>query len=574
MFRYELVRAMTDRHGDEVPGEVLARAVDVDGWLADPLLPERRLLVLRGCPVQLPVGDLMLQVRNDDDPGHHWDLVDPVVHALLPAGDLVLSAAVCLRDNGPPSKLTVQQPRYRLFQGDCFAGSCRTVDGLPLEQQGYRWPSVTLVGCDRPDRIRDEVSVNDWGGIRALDRSGRPMSYALIKFVVAEVRPSVLGGGLFDVVLDQSTVTWSPDHYEERPGPTSRPVWELWRDGVPREKNLWAPFDAAGRRAWLNLTHGNQRPVPAPTGVRHLDGRFATDREGMHLAIGEAMAGPGGYFGRDVVELADCLEYTGFTLVWHDAHVAHDADRDYFVCLLRKLRQHRVTVEFESALDAVVALDRLTSLAELTERWCRGWTRAAGHSLHQAREDHTWFVVVDQPGRRYERIMTGPLSEIRWAAMTTARSPHPEWLTTPTDSPEEVTEAIAHEGLRIRPPETIMLCDATGHPAPPTPDGYEVTVQRGDVIRVDITRNGSVAASGLIAVVGEDAVPHHIETAPEHRRRGLGAAVMGALMREAMTAGARNGLLFATEDGVHLYRKLGWKTVCDVVIASNTKGEA
>ncbi|MDX8033006.1 hypothetical protein SK803_22540 [Lentzea sp. BCCO 10_0856] len=42
--------------------------------------------------------------------------------------------------------------------------------------------------------------------------------------------------------------------------------------------------------------------------------------------------------------------------------------------------------------------------------------------------------------------------------------------------------------------------------------------------------------------------------------------------REAVKAGAADGLLFATEDGLHLYRKLGWQRVSDVVIAS--KGEA
>ncbi|MFS8099492.1 barstar family protein [Lentzea alba] len=566
MFRYELVEAVDDEFVNVVAGEVLARAVDVDGWLADALLPERRELVLRGCPIQTPAGSLQLYVWDGDDPAQIWDLVDPVVHARLPGGDLVLSASVCLRDNGPRSRLKVRQPSYGLLQDGDFAGSCRAVEGLPAQREGYRWPSVTLIGCDFPERVRDLETVNDWGGIRALDRDGRPMSFAMIKFVVADVRPSVLRDGLFDVVLDQSTVTWSPDHYPERPGPTSRPVWELWRGGVPREKNLWAPFDSAGRRAWLNLTHDNQRPTD-PTGIHHLDGRFATDREGLHLALGEAMAGPGGYFGRNVAELADCLDFTGFTLVWHDVNVA---DQVYFARVLEKLREYGVTVEFDSTVDAVVELDRLTTLRKLTERWCRAWTKAAGHTLYDGRQPHTQVVHVNQPGRKYERIVTDAASGIGWAAVDTATAPHPEWLTAPTFSPEETTRLIAHEGLRIRPQETLMRRDLAGHPMPSAPDGYEVVVARGEVIEVEIRRNGSAAASGLVAVLGEDAVPHRIETAPGHRRRGLGSVVMGVLMREAMVAGATTGLLFATEDGLHLYRKLGWEAVSDVVIASNS----
>ena len=109
-----------------------------------------------------------------------------------------------------------------------------------------------------------------------------------------------------------------------------------------------------------------------------------------------------------------------------------------------------------------------------------------------------------------------------------------------------------------------------GHPAPEPPQGYEVRVTRGDVIEVVVTSGGGEAASGLIAVVGEDAVPHRIRTSPEHRRRGLGSVVMGVLAEEAVKAGATDGLLFATDDGLHLYRKLGWETVSDAVIASNS----
>lgn len=78
--------------------------------------------------------------------------------------------------------------------------------------------------------------------------------------------------------------------------------------------------DGAGlSRPLLELTHDNQRTAPDQTGVRHLDGRFATDRKGLHLAFSEAMTGPGGYFGRDIGELSECLDFTGFrSLGWQD----------------------------------------------------------------------------------------------------------------------------------------------------------------------------------------------------------------------------------------------------------------
>ncbi|MGW6445598.1 GNAT family N-acetyltransferase [Lentzea sp. NPDC055074] len=138
-----------------------------------------------------------------------------------------------------------------------------------------------------------------------------------------------------------------------------------------------------------------------------------------------------------------------------------------------------------------------------------------------------------------------------------------------------MTHVVEQAGLVARGRETFMRRGLFDHPAPKPPDGYSVRVRpEDDVIEVVVTFEGEEAASGLIAVVGEDAVPHRIATRPEHRRRGLGSVVMGVLAREAVKAGASEGLLFATPDGLHLYRKLGWDTISDVVIAANGERKA
>ncbi len=72
-----------------------------------------------------------------------------------------------------------------------------------------------------------------------------------------------------------------------------------------------------------------------------------------------------------------------------------------------------------------------------------------------------------------------------------------------------------------------------------------------------------------MAVVGEDAVAHRIETAEAHRRRGLGSVVMGTLIREAVKDGATTGLLFSSTEGVHLYGRLGWERISGLVVAQN-----
>ncbi|MEV7345559.1 barstar family protein [Streptomyces sp. NPDC093544] len=74
-----------------------------------------------------------------------------------------------------------------------------------------------------------------------------------------------------------------------------------------------------------NHTYGE--PARPPGTTCHLDGRHITDARGFFCALGEAVNGPGGYFGWGLDALNDCLRgrwgaATPFTLVWHDADVA------------------------------------------------------------------------------------------------------------------------------------------------------------------------------------------------------------------------------------------------------------
>ncbi|TQF07472.1 GNAT family N-acetyltransferase [Kitasatospora acidiphila] len=97
---------------------------------------------------------------------------------------------------------------------------------------------------------------------------------------------------------------------------------------------------------------------------------------------------------------------------------------------------------------------------------------------------------------------------------------------------------------------------------PEVPAGYTLTRwTRGGVTRVLVrTSEGHFAARGQVAATGRSAVVDQIETAPGHRRRGLGALVMRTLQDTAHAAGATTGVLVATPDGQALYSTLGWTT--------------
>jgi GNAT superfamily N-acetyltransferase len=207
-------------------------------------------------------------------------------------------------------------------------------------------------------------------------------------------------------------------------------------------------------------------------------------------------------------------------------------------------------------------------IGELVERWHRGWTAADG--LTSEYRDGYLVVHVNRPHRVFEWIATDD-AEAGAIAGVVAASGEPNWLSVPTHAPEKVIAELEAAGLVVaRPDETFMRRPLAGHPLPEPPAGYAVEVTRNPVIEVRVLApNGEPAAGGLMAVVGQDAVAHRIETSEDHRRRGLGSVVMGTLVREAERDGATTGLLFSSTTGVHLYRSLGWEKISDLVVARN-----
>ncbi|MFF7631978.1 barstar family protein [Kitasatospora sp. NPDC008050] len=83
-----------------------------------------------------------------------------------------------------------------------------------------------------------------------------------------------------------------------------------------------------------------------------LDGTGAGTRAGLYAALGGAVNGPGGYYGRNLDALADCLRggfgpEPPFTLVWHDWAVAEHSPQlpaGYARAVVDLLRETGVTV--------------------------------------------------------------------------------------------------------------------------------------------------------------------------------------------------------------------------------------
>jgi hypothetical protein len=123
---------------------------------------------------------------------------------------------------------------------------------------------------------------------------------------------------------------------------------------------------------------------------------------------------------------------------------------------------------------------------------------------------------------------------------------------------EELRSAVPAR-WELLPPNYFMRSAVATAEAKSLPDGYRMELhQAGPVTRACIIApDGGLAASGHAAETSDVFIYDRIETAQDHRRKGLGAAVMTAL-GTARKSPAGPQLLVATEDGRHLYRNLGW----------------
>ncbi|WP_327038135.1 barstar family protein [Micromonospora maris] len=222
-----------------------------------------------------------------------------------------------------------------LGRDDTPYGTCRDVSGVFRERAAPPVPQVRLLGC-RPEtplltalgavgnaskasrrrrRIRAEVHMT------AADGAIRPVIDGLVSGTVVAGEPSRLGAGLLDVTVDSDP---------REPLPLGvLDILEQWRTRRPAARNEWAGHHRKLRHHWAGVTlaHRVDAAEQPPGTTYDLDGRYVTDIEGFYCAIGEAINGPGGYFGWNLHALHDCLRgdfgaRTPFRLVWHDSAVA------------------------------------------------------------------------------------------------------------------------------------------------------------------------------------------------------------------------------------------------------------
>jgi GNAT superfamily N-acetyltransferase len=190
-------------------------------------------------------------------------------------------------------------------------------------------------------------------------------------------------------------------------------------------------------------------------------------------------------------------------------------------------------------------------LDAVLETWVAGWGRS--RSMPVTREGRAWRAEVDDEYRSTEWVIADPsgpeLDHLAARARVTPKS----WVTVIGHGVVPGLTPIARGERMMR--TTLSHGDAEG----------VAIEERAGVAFATVTLDGVVAARGQAAVAGAAVVVDKIVTETPFRRRGLGRAVMVALTGWALTRGATDGLLIASEDGVLLYSSLGWESVTPIV---------
>ncbi|MGC1550013.1 MAG: hypothetical protein WA777_15935 [Rhodanobacter sp.] len=135
-------------------------------------------------------------------------------------------------------------------------------------------------------------------------------------------------------------------------------------------------------------------------------------------------------------------------------------------------------------------------------------------------------------------------------------------------SDEELRSALPAR-WEVQPANYFMMAAVATLDTKPLPNGYRLELhQAGPVTRACIIApDGYLAANGCAAETADAFIYDRIETAQDHRRKGLGVAVMialGAARRSLVSP----QLLVATADGRNLYANLGWTVLTPFAAAT------
>jgi RNAse (barnase) inhibitor barstar len=124
--------------------------------------------------------------------------------------------------------------------------------------------------------------------------------------------------------------------------PEAEAIWRRWASGAVVERDEWLAWPSDHHDAWLHVvqnswfTSGRRAARYGTDSVARLNGAHISKRASFYCALGEAVNGPGGYFGSNLDALADCLSADSgdappLRIAWVNIHAAQESVGPEFV---------------------------------------------------------------------------------------------------------------------------------------------------------------------------------------------------------------------------------------------------
>jgi GNAT superfamily N-acetyltransferase len=193
----------------------------------------------------------------------------------------------------------------------------------------------------------------------------------------------------------------------------------------------------------------------------------------------------------------------------------------------------------------------------VVKAWITGWALAR-ETAPPVPDSGGFSVDVGWPRQRVRYVFPALDEGMRRIAERVSEP----WILLKVCAPPDAVRACLPPRWMIERLGYMMTRDASAPPhRAPRVDGYTLELDATGPVSIAtvLDARGDVAAGGRLAQVGEFAIYDRIHTHADHRRRGLGRAVMTALEAAARSHGAVRGVLVATAEGRALYEALGWR---------------
>ncbi|WP_405462833.1 barstar family protein [Streptomyces anulatus] len=220
---------------------------------------------------------------------------------------------------------------YRLVDQESEEVLIAAEDLLDYFMEEDREPpeTVTFVRAHQVGRARRKTERAE---LQVVDRQGATIGAYDIGRVSAAFRPELVPSGADRPDLGYSFLGRTCEY------PWAGEIWRQWAaTGRPVEPGEWARHPSDWHESWMHVVQtawfdsGRSATRYETGGTAVVDSTAITTRDGFYCALGEAVNGPGGYFGSNLDALFDCLrtmrrdEASPFRLVWRNVAVSQEA---------------------------------------------------------------------------------------------------------------------------------------------------------------------------------------------------------------------------------------------------------